>query len=68
MRVSTVAVNVVLVKEKASSQFPVYYESKHFGPTENKYIERYLYALIIVAQMLCLYFHAHEIIVLTEIS
>lgn len=50
----------VLVMENMNSQL-IYYVSKKFSPVENKYIEiqKYLFAVIMVARMLRLYVLLH---------
>lgn len=68
--VCEVATGAVLVREEESKQSPVYFVSKFFNATKLKYIEieKYLYALVIIARKLRPYFHAHSITFLTNKS
>lgn len=68
LSVSGVVVSLILVKDDDRIHVSVYYVSKVFCQDEIKYldIEKYLYALIVSARTLWPYFHAPDIIVLTN--
>ena len=66
--VSQAAVSVALVKEEEGTQRPVYFVSKAFQGTEERYprMEKLSFALVTTARKLKPYFQAHTIIVLTD--
>ena len=68
LSVSDEVVSSVLINEVDRVQRPIYYVSKVLQGAETRYpeMEKLAYALIIAAQMLCPYFQAHTVIVLTD--
>ncbi|XP_077232629.1 uncharacterized protein LOC143869981 [Tasmannia lanceolata] len=61
------AVAAVLVREESHQQRPIYYVSKvlHYAETRYQRVEKLVYALVMAARKLRLYFQAHTIKVLT---
>lgn len=68
LSISGVVVSSVLVKDEDNTHVPVYFVSNVLTLLKMKYveIEKYLYALIILASKLSPYFYAHSITVLTN--
>ena len=66
--VSQAAVSAALVREEGGSQRPVYFISRAFRGTEERYpqMEKLAFALVTAARKLKPYFQAHTIIVLTD--
>ena len=66
--VSQAAVSAILVRDEGGSQRPVYFISKAFRVTEERYprMEKLAFALITAARKLKPYFQAHTIVVLTD--
>lgn len=70
LSINPIVVSSVLVNAIAKGQVPMYYVSKVLAKTEMNYMEvgKYLYTLVISARKLRIYFHEHEITVLTNQS
>ena len=66
--VSQAAVSAALVREEGGSQQPVYFISRAFQGTKERYprMEKLAFALITAARKLKPYFQAHTIVVLTN--
>ena len=62
------AVSAALVRDEGGSQRPVYFISRAFQGTEERYpqMEKLAFALITAARKLKPYFQAHTIVVLTD--
>lgn len=65
---SQFAVNMVMVKEEKSKNKLIYYVSKVLKGAETRYsiIEKFAYAVVIVAKKMKPYFQAHQVIILTN--
>ena len=66
--VSQVVVSVALVREEERTQRPVYFVSRTFRGTEERYprMEKLAFTLVTSARKLKPYFQAHTIVVLTD--
>ena len=66
--VSQAVVSTALVRDEGGSQQPVYFISRAFQGTEERYprMEKLAFALVMAARKLKPYFQAHTIIVLTD--
>ncbi|XP_071704471.1 uncharacterized protein [Rutidosis leptorrhynchoides] len=68
LAVSKEAVSSVLIAERGDAQMPIYFVSKALSGSELNYlpIEKLVYALVVTARRLRMYFQAHPITVLTD--
>ena len=68
LAVSNTAVSLALIIEKGNVQKPAYYTSQAFQGVEASYprMEKIAFALLVASRMLCPYFQAHHIVVITN--